>query len=512
MAEHEDSWNANDKTMRNEMEAQKKHIYRPSTPEAMTALIDLARLSHLVGSGIAEAPNRTATELLERLLTLCKAQRGALLLTRHYPGGLERSALSNRKALRTVALHDMSEEGALALLATYSPEGVDVQTPPAEPCWLICRLPLSVPLAPLTDKSVEPSVTMLSSQTLFPSYALLVLGWTGNDDTCLSAVEKGQIILPLVTDVAGAVLANMLLVGRVHELEVSANRKALREMELLKAELLATVSHELRSPLASIKGYAATLLRHERRISREERHEFLVAINEASDRLALVIDRLLEMSQLETGSITIEPTSVNLAYLVREAITAVEQGLARPGEAGHPDDTVDGQRRYTFTLRLEDRFGRTTGDEPIVQADRHRLREVLDNLLENAIHYSPDGGTIEVLIRPLVTAEQAATERPGPGNDGGKKTGTLPPVPGAQQMVEMCVRDQGIGIPRAHLERIFDHFHRLDTSLTREVNGLGLGLAICKRIVELHDGVIWAESEEGCGSTFHVWLPMDASA
>ncbi len=77
-------------------------------------------------------------------------------------------------------------------------------------------------------------------------------------------------------------------------------------------------------------------------------------------------------------------------------------------------------------------------------------------------------------------------------------------------MVEISVRDHGIGIPRAHLGRIFDRFHRVDTRLTREVNGMGLGLAICKRIVELHGETIWAESDIGAGSTFHVWLPMDA--
>ncbi len=76
-------------------------------------------------------------------------------------------------------------------------------------------------------------------------------------------------------------------------------------------------------------------------------------------------------------------------------------------------------------------------------------------------------------------------------------------------MVEICVRDNGIGIPPAHLGQIFDRFHRVDTRLTREVGGLGLGLSICKRIVELHGGLIWAESEIGRGSAFHVWLPMD---
>src|SRR5690349_24822040 len=95
----------------------------------------------------------------------------------------------------------------------------------------------------------------------------------------------------------------LLLKERVDELEREMVRVALEGMELLKAELLGTVSHELRSPLASIKGYAATLLRHERRLSREERHQFLLAINEASDRLEIIIERLLEMSQLDTKAI-----------------------------------------------------------------------------------------------------------------------------------------------------------------------------------------------------------------
>src|SRR5713101_8766369 len=107
-----------------------------------------------------------------------------------------------------------------------------------------------------------------------------------------------------------------------------AARRAIQEIELFQAELLATVSHELRSPLASIKGYTATLLRHERRISRVERHEFLVAIQEASNRLELIIDRLLEMSQLETGAIQIASSAVDVVRLVREAITVSQQRIS----------------------------------------------------------------------------------------------------------------------------------------------------------------------------------------
>jgi two-component system phosphate regulon sensor histidine kinase PhoR len=283
------------------------------------------------------------------------------------------------------------------------------------------------------------------------------------------AASQARTLLPWIIEAAGAVVTHVFLVERIHELEATADHTSLREMELLKAELLATVSHELRSPLASIQGYAATLLRHERRISREERHEFLLAITQASDRLAGVIDRLLEMSQWETGD-----------------ITALEQRLLAPEHADRP---------WTLTLRLLDERGMPTDEEPVIWADRHRLREVLDNLVDNAIHYSPEGGAIEIIIRPIFTPSHTV----------------LPPVPQeVQQMVEICVQDQGIGIPPAHLGRVFDRFHRVDTRLSREVGGLGLGLAISKRIVELHGGTIWAESDLGQGSTFHVWLPVEA--
>src|SRR5258706_13005899 len=135
-------------------------------------------------------------------------------------------------------------------------------------------------------------------------------------------------MLPNVANAAGAVIVNLLLAERAHELEYAAMREALDGMELLKAELLGTVSHELRSPLASIKGYAATLLRHERRLSREERHQFLLAINEASDLLELIIERLLEMSQLETGEITIQRSVVDPAHLDAEAISAIDERLS----------------------------------------------------------------------------------------------------------------------------------------------------------------------------------------
>lgn len=249
----------------------------------------------------------------------------------------------------------------------------------------------------------------------------------------------------------------------------------LSSMELLRAELLATVSHELRSPLTSIRGYTTTLLKHERHISREERRVFLTAINDASQRLEVLIDRLLEMSQLEMGTLEIKRSLVNLVYLVREAITALEQRL----EVQLEQQVANKEKAYTLRFIYDDE--QTAIDTSLVLADRRRLREALDHLLENAIIYSPQGGVIEVGIHS--------------------------PSTHTQQMIELWIRDQGIGIPSEHLERVFERFHRVDTRLTREVNGLGLGLAISKHIVELHQGTIWVESDLGKGSTFHILLP-----
>jgi signal transduction histidine kinase len=326
-----------------------------------------------------------------------------------------------------------------------------------------------------------------------------VHGWREGeqDGDGTSRIERCQSILPLVGDAVGAVITSMLLAERVHELEKTTVREAGDAMEVLKAELLGTVSHELRGPLASIKGYAATLLRHERRLAREERHQFLLEINEASDRLEVIIERLLEMSQLETGQVSIERSPVDVARLAREAIAATEERM-----------TATWPGRFVFGLQMENAQGSISQSVPLILADPCRLREVFDNLLENAINYSPEGGVVKVRIRPLVQRQTLLKGVPaavGRLQSDGLSTTRIP-----RKMLEIGVTDSGQGIPVEHLERIFDRFHRVDTRLTREVNGLGLGLAICKRIVELHNGVIWAENNKphGHGSAFYVRLPM----
>lgn len=260
-----------------------------------------------------------------------------------------------------------------------------------------------------------------------------------------------------------------------------AYHESCEKTELFKAELLAAVSHELRSPLTSIKGYAATLLRYEQRLPREERHQFLLAINEGAVRLERIVESLFQMSQLEAGAIILQRSSVDVSLLAQKSMRAAEDGLP-----------VSLAGQFTFTLLQEDSDGRPIGDVPFLEVDPGRLCGALDILLENAIKYSPAGGMITVILRPIRAAGFVAVNEPRP-------------------MLEICVADTGMGIAQEHIGRIFERFYRADMRLTREVNGLGLGLTICKRIIELHDGAIWAESLPEKGSVFHVLLPLDTS-
>src|SRR5712692_4000547 len=510
------------------MEAQDQQGDSMTVPQVIATLLDLARLAHRIELAAPEAPGTIATLLLERLIMVCKAQRGAIVFppqrpvehkpsigtsaiaVKDTPQARLQAPIGTGQALRTLALDGMHEEQVLALLEGCSSDGMDIQSPPGEPCCVICRLPISAPSDHQQDRGAAQDVTRSDlvqtrragarpAVTPLPVYALLVLLWddnVANDERACIAAEEATALLPLIADAAGTVIMHLLLVERVYELEAMSDRKALRDMELLKAELLATVSHELRSPLASIKGYAATLLRHERRISREERRQFLLAINEASDRLEVIIERLLEMSQLETGEVTIQRSVVDPAHLTAEAIAAIEERISEqlPG-------------RFTFTLSLEHTDGTLATGVPLILADQRRLREVLDNLLENAVKYSPGGGVIKVILRPVTHMHTTQGGLPSlDQNDAPGRLSTQTP----RRMLEILVCDTGMGIPDEHLERIFDRFHRVDTRPTREVDGLGVGLAICKRIVELHNGLIWAENRSnGKGSVFHVRLPID---
>jgi signal transduction histidine kinase len=229
-----------------------------------------------------------------------------------------------------------------------------------------------------------------------------------------------------------------------------------KELDRMKSQLLATVSHELRTPLASIKGFATTLLRRDVQWDEEERREFLAIIDEESDRLSELIGNLLDMSRIEAGELRVEPERIDLRPLVDETV-AEFQVLTRA---------------HRFAAHLP-------ADLPPVWADPRRTRQVLRNLVENAVKYSPGGGPVAV----------AAELRRG--------------------WVQVRVSDRGLGIEPPDLPRIFERFYQVDSASTRQVGGSGLGLAISRAIVEAQGGQIWAESQPGVGSTFFFTLPLE---
>ncbi len=228
-----------------------------------------------------------------------------------------------------------------------------------------------------------------------------------------------------------------------------------KELDQMKSQLLSTVSHELRTPLASIKGFATTLLREDVDWDEESRREFLSIIDEESDRLSELISNLLDMSSIEAGTLRVEPETIDLRPILQET-TAEFQMMTR-----------DHQIQLHQSAPL-----------PLVMADPRRARQVVRNLLENAVKYSPEGGAVTV-------STKVGTDR-----------------------LQISVADQGIGIEPDQLGNVFDRFYQVDSASTRKVGGSGLGLSICKAIVEAHNGQIWVESTPNVGSTFHFTLPL----
>jgi signal transduction histidine kinase len=227
----------------------------------------------------------------------------------------------------------------------------------------------------------------------------------------------------------------------------------LRELDRVNTEFVAIVSHELRMPVASVYGAALTLQRTD--LDRAQRDSLLAVIHGESARLARLVDQLLWASRLEAGQAGATVESCDAVELAVEVVAAASTHL--------PDD---------LSLELLAR------DELLqVAADREKLKQVLVNLIENAVKYSLGGGRIDVTIRR---------------SDG---------------MLRFAIRDEGIGIPANEQDRIFEKFHRLGSSLKQGIGGTGLGLYISQELVQQMNGNIWIESREGEGSTFTFELP-----
>jgi PAS domain S-box-containing protein len=230
-----------------------------------------------------------------------------------------------------------------------------------------------------------------------------------------------------------------------------------RRLDELKSDFVATASHELRTPLAAVYGAAQTLRRHDFALDEAGRARFITMITDESERLSRIVNEILLASQLDAGRLDLASEPFDPVELVERVIDTTRAHLPQ-------------------TVRLV----AALPDEPAasVAADREKARQVLVNLVDNAVKYSPEGGRVEVGVESTETA------------------------------VRFHVSDEGLGIPDAELERIFDKFYRLDPEMTRGVGGTGLGLYICSELVRRMDGRIWVRSNHGQGSTFSFELPV----
>jgi signal transduction histidine kinase len=230
-----------------------------------------------------------------------------------------------------------------------------------------------------------------------------------------------------------------------------------------KSEFLSGVSHELRTPLNAIIGFSKLLLNPRVGPLNEDQEEYTRDIVQGAEHLLQLINDILDLAKIEAGKMQIDVAPFALVETLEQSLTIVRE------KARH------------HTLKLETEFDEQIHDV-IVRADQRRIKQVMYNLLSNAVKFTPDGGTITIGARC---------------EDG--------------DHVIIWVRDSGIGIEKEFQSRIFGAFEQVDTSYTKQQQGTGLGLALTRRIVSLHGGDIWVESEPNEGSVFSFRLPVDVN-
>ena len=231
-----------------------------------------------------------------------------------------------------------------------------------------------------------------------------------------------------------------------------------RALDELKTEFVATISHELRTPLAAIYGSAQTLRRPDLELDDERRARLLEVITNESERLTRIAGDILLANTLDANRLILAREPIELGGLARGVVEEMRTCFAQ---------------RDDISIQL-------SGDDlaASVAGDPDKLRQVLINLIENAVKYSPDGGRIEVELEPR------------------------------ENGVRVAIRDEGIGIPRSEQQRIFGKFYRVDPQLRRGIGGSGLGLYICRELLRRMQGRVWVVSNEGQGATFCVDLPL----
>lgn len=310
---------------------------------------------------------------------------------------------------------------------------------------------------PRTDARGRPCADVFRHQQLNDLVAAILATRTNQEDEIVLA-PTGRC-LHIQASVAGCERENEACAILVfHDIT------ELRRLENIRKDFVANVSHELRTPLTSIKGYVEALLDGAKE-DPDALAKFLDIILKQSDRLNLIIEDLLELSKIESGRVSFKEELLDVRTVVDRTVSMIQPIADKKG--------------HRLTTVIDHHL-------PAVAGDEGRLVQVLTNLLDNAVKYTPENGTITVAVHLV-----------------GEGTGT----PG-RRMLELSVTDTGIGIPEQDRPRVFERFYRVDKARSRELGGTGLGLAIVKHIVEGQGGHVWVEGAEPQGSRFVVRLPV----
>ena len=271
------------------------------------------------------------------------------------------------------------------------------------------------------------------------------------------------------------------------------------------------LSHELRSPLTAIKGYAILLqaygingtsneqsdagnggLNSVEELTPMRQREYLDIIMEQTNHLEVLISDLLDISRMQAGRLVLRYTQVNLAELCQRVVQLVQQRA----DQQYPE-------RYTFRCTIAPEF-------PTLWTDAHRMRQILTNLLENAVKYSPEGGLIEILAHlpgiPDITKGSSTADTASGASATNDHTAAF--MANQQALFAITIRDNGIGIPLQQQPHLFQPFSRLEHPLTHDVQGVGLGLYITHKLVEAMGGTITLQSSEGKGTSMTCLLPI----
>ena len=425
--------------------------------EYLSAPIDavelLASIRSALRTGRVQAELRRRNEQLSALVSVMEAANSTLDLNELAQRVLERALVVTALTNGSIWLRDGE---TLVCLACFPPSPPGAGRPPTQPLH---------PDTPIGRVMLSGQPEFAPQQRSDPHQSAAILPLIARGEVIgvfVFGADGGTAIPPSEHAVLGAIAAHVAVAIQHAQLyqQAERQRRQLQAIDRQKDEFISITSHELKNPLASIKGYADLMLRRSARRPDDPNRKGLEIIAQQVNRMTNLLDQLLDVSRIGRDSLQLDRRPADLAAIAARIVEEMR------GTTEH----------HQLVLEIQ-------GAPLIGSFDEARIGQVIANLLSNAIKYSPGGGPIVVRVQRL---------------DEGRPTALL------------TVRDQGIGIPAADRERLFERFFRA-SNVSSSFAGMGLGLFITRGLVVRHGGRIWVESEEGRGTTFYVAMPLVSS-